>query len=70
MIKMLLVVAAGGAIGAMARYLTVVGVGAVVGMGFPYGTLVVNIVGSFVLGVLVETAALSWSPSQEMPSRS
>lgn len=66
MIKMMLFIAAGGAFGAVARYLTVVGVGAVVGMGFPYGTLVVNILGSFILGALVETLALTWSPSQEV----
>jgi CrcB protein len=63
---MMLFVAAGGALGAVARYLAVTGVGAVVGMGFPYGTMVVNILGSFILGALVETLALTWSPSQEV----
>jgi CrcB protein len=66
MIKMLLFVAAGGAIGAVARYLTIAGVGAVVGTAFPFGTLVVNILGSFILGALVETLALTWSPSQDV----
>ena len=66
MIKMLLFIAAGGALGAVGRYLTMLGVGAVVGVGYPYGTLVVNILGSFVLGALVETLALSWSPSEEV----
>ncbi|MGH1413990.1 MAG: fluoride efflux transporter CrcB [Pelagimonas sp.] len=46
-------VALGGAIGAVLRYLT--GVGAVrwLGIGFPWGTLIVNIAGSFSMGVIV-----------------
>jgi CrcB protein len=63
---MLLFIAAGGALGAMARYLAISGIGAIVGMAFPYGTLVVNILGSFVLGALVEILALTWSPTQEV----
>ena len=34
--------------------------------GFPYWTMAVNIVGSFLLGALVEIMALVWSPSEEM----
>lgn len=62
----LLAVAAGGAIGAVGRYLVVSLAGTVFGLGFPYGTIIVNIVGSFVLGILVETGALVWSPSPEL----
>lgn len=62
----LFAVAAGGVIGAVARYLVYVAVGHLLGSGFPYATLIVNVVGSFVMGVLVETMALVWSASIEM----
>jgi fluoride exporter len=56
-------VAVGGALGSVARYATIIGVGRVLGVGFPYGVLVANVVGGFVMGVLVELMALVWSPS-------
>ena len=46
-------VALGGALGSMLRYLTNVGVMRLIGPGFPYGTMIVNILGSFVMGLLV-----------------
>jgi CrcB protein len=46
-------VAIGGAIGASARYLTGLLAVRLLGKGFPWGTLFVNIVGSFLMGVLV-----------------
>lgn len=57
MFSSLLSVALGGALGASARYLTNVGVMRLVGPGFPYGTIVANIVGSFVMGVVVVVLA-------------
>jgi fluoride exporter len=54
-------VAAGGAVGAMGRHLVNVIVGHLFGTGFPYNTMVVNVVGSFAMGVLVEAGALVWS---------
>ncbi len=66
MVKMLLAVAAGGAVGAVGRYLVISAVGHVFGTGFPLGTIVVNVVGSFVLGALIEALALVWSPSPEL----
>ncbi|MBT3991721.1 MAG: fluoride efflux transporter CrcB [Rhodospirillaceae bacterium] len=64
--SMLLSIAAGGAVGAVGRYLAMAGIGHWLGHGFPYGTLVVNIIGSFLLGALIEVSALTWSPSPEM----
>ena len=53
MILTALQVALGGAIGATCRYLTNVAMRALFGIGFPWGTLTVNIVGSFLMGMLV-----------------
>ncbi len=60
--KLILAIAVGGAIGAVARHLVNVQAAALMGFGFPWGTLTVNILGSFLMGVLVETSALVWSP--------
>lgn len=42
----------GGAIGSLLRYLLSNGVYAWLGRGFPYGTLAVNVIGSFLMGLL------------------
>ena len=64
--KLVLAVAAGGALGSLARYLLSGQVGRLLGIGFPWGTLAVNILGSFVMGVLVELLAVRWSVSPEL----
>ncbi len=64
--KMLVYIAAGGAVGAVARHLMAGHIGSWLGHGFPWGILTVNILGSFVLGALVEIFALVWSPSPEL----
>ena len=45
-------IAAGGAAGALLRYWVSNGVYALLGRGFPYGTLAVNVVGSLAMGLL------------------
>jgi len=65
-VKILLSIAAGGALGAVGRYLIMSRVGHWLGTGFPFATLAVNVLGAFLLGALIETSALVWSPSQEM----
>ncbi|MWD26572.1 fluoride efflux transporter CrcB [Aquicoccus sp. SCR17] len=50
-------VALGGAAGAVSRYLTNVGAGRLMGSGYPWGTLTVNIAGSFLMGVIVVVLA-------------
>ncbi len=47
-----LAIAAGGAVGALLRYWVSSGTHALLGRGFPYGTLVVNVLGSFAIGFL------------------
>jgi CrcB protein len=63
---MVLAIAAGGAVGSVARYGTMICMARWLGATFPYGTLAVNIVGAFVLGALIELLALVWSPSEAM----
>lgn len=59
----ILLVGAGGFLGAISRYLVDGWVAGATGGGFPWGTLVVNLTGSFVLGLLfalsVERGVLS-----------
>ncbi|MEZ5884460.1 MAG: fluoride efflux transporter CrcB [Paracoccaceae bacterium] len=57
MIQTLLSVALGGALGASARYLVNVAMPRLLGHGFPYATMVVNIAGSALMGVLVVVLA-------------
>jgi CrcB protein len=64
--KMILAVAAGGAVGSVLRHMVNVLALSWLGSAFPWGTLTVNIVGCFLMGVLVETSALLWSPSPEL----
>jgi CrcB protein len=47
-----LAIAAGGAIGSLLRYWVSSGTHAVLGRGFPYGTLTVNVLGSLLMGFL------------------
>ncbi len=64
--KMVLMVAMGGAIGASGRYMVGVFATRLFGAGFPWGTLIVNIFGSFLMGVLIGALALRYSVSNEV----
>ncbi len=63
--KALLAVAGGGALGAVARYLVFIAAGHILGAAFPFGTLIVNVAGSFAMGALTEILALVWSASSQ-----
>jgi len=57
-VQTFLVIAAGGALGAMSRYGVNLAAARWLGLGFPWGTLIVNIVGCLILGALIELLAL------------
>jgi CrcB protein len=61
-----ILIALGAVLGANARYLVGLWAGERFGAGFPYGTLIVNITGSFLLGFLVATATGRLNISQEV----
>ncbi len=63
-LQILLAVALGGALGSVARYLVGIGSGRLFGLGFPWGTLIINIAGSFLIGVFAELFALKWDLPQ------
>ena len=58
-------VALGGAIGSAARYGVNVWSGRMFGTAFPWHTLVVNILGCFIMGALTEMMALKMNVGQE-----
>ena len=62
----ILSVAAGGALGASLRYGVNTGIMHWLGPGFPWATLTVNVLGSFVMGLLVAAFAHFWDVSHTM----
>lgn len=63
--NMILAIAVGGGLGSVARHYAVAAAANVWGSAFPYGVLIVNILGSFVIGALMETVALRWDVPPE-----
>ncbi len=64
--NMIVAIALGGGLGAVGRYAVGAGALALFGPGFPMGTLIANVVGGFLMGVVVETGALKLSYSPEL----
>ncbi|MHA6347539.1 fluoride efflux transporter CrcB [Roseivivax sp. CAU 1761] len=62
----LLQVALGGALGATARHLTGLAALRLAGPGFPWGTLTVNVAGSFLMGLLA-VALTHWGAARLSP---
>ncbi len=63
---LLLMVGIGGALGSMARYLIAGWVQPSYWTGFPYGILIVNITGGFLMGLFTEAMALKFHVSPEV----
>ncbi len=64
--KIIAAIAIGGAVGAVARHLVGAQMLRLLGSGFPWGTLTVNVVGSFAMGALVELMAVRWNVGPEL----
>jgi fluoride exporter len=62
----LLLVALGGAIGSSLRHLVNIAALRLIGPGFPWSTMAVNIAGSFAMGVFVEVLARRVGASNEV----
>lgn len=61
-----LLVCLGGAVGTGARYLLSLWVTRTAGPGFPFGTLIVNVIGSFLLVILMESALSTQTVAADM----
>jgi CrcB protein len=62
--QFILSVAAVGAIGSVARYLVGIWSGKMFGANFPWGTLTINVTGSFLIGLFVGLFATKWDLPQ------
>jgi fluoride exporter len=64
--KLVLLVALGGAIGSALRYLVSLAAAWLFGVGFPWGTLAVNIAGSLAMGLVIGLAASKFQLTNEL----
>jgi len=65
-LSQLIAIAAGGAVGAVFRFWVSSGVYQLLGRGFPYGTLAVNVIGSLAMGFLYVLFVERLSASPEL----
>ena len=63
-LQFILAVAVGGAFGSVARYLVAIGSGKIFGTNFPWGILIINVTGSFLIGAFVGLFATKWDLPQ------
>jgi len=66
MLSSIIPIAAGGASGAVLRHVSNQGVASILGASFPYGTMAVNIAGSFAMGLLIGIFSHIWQAPQEI----
>lgn len=63
-LQLILAVALGGGLGSVTRYLVGIGSGKLFGIAFPWGTLIINVTGSFLIGLFVGLFATRWDLPQ------
>ena len=63
--NMVLAIALGGGLGSVTSHYAIAAATNLWGAAFPYGTLIVNVLGSFIIGALMETMAQKWQVSLE-----
>jgi fluoride exporter len=64
--NLVLLVALGGALGSVARYLVGVAAGKLFGVDFPWGTVIVNVLGSVLMGLFIALLSLKFNGSQSI----
>ena len=64
--QMIIAVGMGGFLGAISRFSLSNGIQKIMGTSFPYGTLSVNVIGSFLIGFLVLYFEQTLSPNQKL----
>jgi CrcB protein len=62
----LLLVVIGGGIGAGTRHLVNLGAMRLLGVNFPWGTMIINITGSFIMGAFIELVARRFGASNDL----
>ena len=64
--NMIFAIFIGGGFGAVARHYAILQASKLFGDAFPYGTMIVNIAGSFLIGAIIEAFALKYNASPEV----
>jgi fluoride exporter len=65
-LQFIIAVAVGGSIGSVARYLVAMGSSRLFGASFPWGVLIINVTGSFLIGAFVGLFATRWDLPQAL----
>lgn len=63
---LLIAIALGGALGSLARHFVSAGIYGVTSSAFPFGIFAVNVIGGFLMGLIVELGALKLNYSPEL----
>jgi CrcB protein len=64
--NLVIAIAVGGGLGALARHYLSSAISGAVGGGFPWGIFAVNVLGGFIMGVIVELGALKLNYGPEL----